>query len=413
MLIKPEKTRKDCIIAQRVSQLLSYGSYYRLYFSFMKGRLFFVAIFVAYFLANLYLGFRVYPLVAQMNWSIQVIYGVAVAFLIVSPLLFFGLRKRVSVPQAAVLYKVGTGWLMLITYSFLLAVVSEVVFAFWENFFVTFSEGLLSLPKLQAWIIVGGTVLVACIGNVNYYRKKVVTLDLETVKPLEESIKMVVLSDLHLGHAISRTELKRWISFINAQQADVVLFAGDIIDNSLLPLTYYKLDELLREIKSKHGVYACLGNHEYLANVEMSLAFLRESNITVLRDEVVNIGSLQLIGRDDKSNPHRKALCDLVQPQPDKIQVLLDHQPYDLTKAAEQHLDFQFSGHTHRGQVWPFSWITDYLFEQSHGYLKKETTQYYVSSGLGIWGGRYRIGTQSEYVVVTLKANRKKEKVTG
>ncbi|MDM1407796.1 metallophosphoesterase [Myroides sp. DF42-4-2] len=371
----------------------------------MKGRLFFVAIFVAYFLANLYLGFRVYPLVEHKIWSIQVIYGVAVAFLIVSPILFFALRKRISVPEAAILYKVGTGWLMLIIYSFLLALVSELVIAIWGNHFVTFSGGLLVLPQLQAWIIVLGTALIAGIGNVNYYRKKVVTLHLETVKPLAEPIKMVVLSDLHLGHAISRRELKRWVAFINEQDADVVLFAGDIIDNSLLPLTYYKLDELLREIKSKHGVYACLGNHEYLANVEMSLAFLRKANITVLRDEVVNIGPLQLIGRDDKSNPHRKALCDLVQPQPNVIQIVLDHQPYDLAQAAEQHLDFQFSGHTHRGQVWPFSWITDYLFEQSHGYVKKGTTQFYVSSGLGIWGGRYRIGTQSEYVVATINAN--------
>lgn len=379
----------------------------------MKGRLFFVAVFVAYLLANVYLGFRVYPLVEQMIWSVQVIYSITVAFLIVSPILFFTLRKRVSVPEAAILYKVGTGWLMLIIYSFLLAIVSEIVLALWGNFLVTFSGGLLSLPKLQAWIIVLGTALIALIGNVNYYRKKVITLDLETSKPLDHAIKMVVLSDLHLGHAISRSELKRWVTFINAQQADVVLFAGDIIDNSLLPLTYYKLDELLREIKSKHGVYACLGNHEYLANVEMSLAFLRQSNIIVLRDEVMDIGPLQLIGRDDKSNPYRKALRDLVQPQPDKIQVVLDHQPYDLAITAEQNIDFQFSGHTHRGQVWPFSWITDYLFEQSHGYLKKGTTQYYVSSGLGIWGGRYRIGTQSEYVVVTLKANSKKQKVTG
>lgn len=379
----------------------------------MKGRLFFVAVFVTYLLANVYLGFRVYPLVEQMIWSVQVIYSITVAFLIVSPILFFTLRKRVSVPEAAILYKVGTGWLMLIIYSFLLAIVSEIVLALWGNFLVTFSGGLLSLPKLQAWIIVLGTALIALIGNVNYYRKKVITLDLETSKPLDHAIKMVVLSDLHLGHAISRSELKRWVTFINAQQADVVLFAGDIIDNSLLPLTYYKLDELLREIKSKHGVYACLGNHEYLANVEMSLAFLRQSNIIVLRDEVMDIGPLQLIGRDDKSNPYRKALRDLVQPQPDKIQVVLDHQPYDLAITAEQNIDFQFSGHTHRGQVWPFSWITDYLFEQSHGYLKKGTTQYYVSSGLGIWGGRYRIGTQSEYVVVTLKANSKKQKVTG
>lgn len=378
----------------------------------MKGRLLFVGIFIAYFLANLYLGIRVYPLVESTFWGIQVLYSAAVVLLVLSPILFFAFRKRISVPKAAVLYKVGTGWLMLIIYAFLLVLVSDLLrFGLGDrigNIIPTF----LSLSQVQAGFIVLGTVVIAWFGNLNYYRKKVVQLDLKTEKPLKQVMKIVVLSDLHLGHAISRKELKRWVTFINDQQADLVLFAGDIIDNSLLPLTYYRLDELLREIQSKHGVYACLGNHEYLANVEMSLAFLEKANIRVLRDEVVEVldGQIQLIGRDDKSNPHRKTLQQLVQPSPQHVQIVLDHQPYTLAEAAEQQLDFQFSGHTHRGQVWPFSWITDYLFEQSHGYLKKGNTQYYISSGLGIWGGRYRIGTQSEYVVVTLTSTSKGEK---
>ncbi|MGS4346823.1 metallophosphoesterase [Myroides odoratus] len=375
----------------------------------MKGRLLFVGVFITYFLANIYLGIRVYPLVDSTFLGVQALYWIAVALLVISPLLFFGFRKRISVPKAAVLYKVGTGWLMLIIYAFLLALLSDLVRVLLGDYLITHLPSFLSLHQLQAGFIVAGTMGIAWIGNLNYYRKKVVQLDLKTAKPLNQSVKIVVLSDLHLGHAISRKELKRWVSFINEQQADVVLFAGDIIDNSLLPLTYYKLDELLREIKSKHGVYACLGNHEYLANVEMSLAFLAKANIRVLRDEVVEIldGQIQLIGRDDKSNPHRKTLQQLIQPNPQHVQIVLDHQPYALEAAAEQQLDFQFSGHTHRGQVWPFSWITDYLFEQSHGYLKKGTTQYYISSGLGIWGGRYRIGTQSEYVVVTLTSTHK------
>ncbi|WP_353103562.1 metallophosphoesterase [Myroides odoratus] len=379
----------------------------------MKGRLLFVGIFIAYFLANIYLGFRVYPLFDATPWGIQVLYGVAVAFLVISPILFFTFRKRVSVPKAAILYKVGTGWLMLIIYTFLLALLSDLFLLLMGDFIGKWTQSLIRLDQLQAWFIVLGTMGIAWIGNINYYRKKVVHLDLETEKPLDQPLKIVVLSDLHLGHAISRKELKRWVAFINEQEADLVLFAGDIIDNSLLPLTYYKLDEFLSEIKSKHGVYACLGNHEYLANVEMSLAFLAKANITVLRDEVMNLigGQLQLIGRDDKSNPHRKPLAELVQPDPTKIQLVLDHQPYALEAAEAQQMDFQFSGHTHRGQVWPFSWVTDYLFEQSHGYVKKGNTQYYISSGLGIWGGRYRIGTQSEYVVVTLKTKDKKEKV--
>jgi len=379
----------------------------------MKGRLFFVGVFIAYFLVNIYLGIRIYPLFESNFWVIQLLYVVAVALLVISPLLFFAFRKRISVPKAAILYKIGTGWLMLIIYVFLLALVSDLVLAVVGDYSYKVNPLPFTVNQLQAGFIVLGTMVIAWLGNLNYYRKKVVQLDLKTEKPMNQSIKIVVLSDLHLGHAISRKELKRWVAFINEQQADLVLFAGDIIDNSLLPLTYYRLDELLLEIKSKHGVYACLGNHEYLANVEMSLAFLEKAAIRVLRDEVMDIldGQIQLIGRDDKSNPLRKTLEQLVQPNPQQVQIVLDHQPYTLEAAAAQQVDFQFSGHTHRGQVWPFSWITDYLFEQSHGYLKKENTQYYISSGLGIWGGRYRIGTQSEYVVVTLTSTHKEEKV--
>lgn len=77
--------------------------------------------------------------------------------------------------------------------------------------------------------------------------------------------------------------------------------------------------------------------------------------------------------------------------------------PYHLEEAEQNGIDFQFSGHTHHGQVWPVSWITDALYEKAYGSLQKGNTQYYISSGLGIWGGKFRIGTQSEYVVLTIE----------
>ena len=87
----------------------------------------------------------------------------------------------------------------------------------------------------------------------------------------------------------------------------------------------------------------------------------------------------------------------------DKYTILLDHQPYHLEQAERHHVYFQFSGHTHHGQVWPISWITDAIYECSFGAHERGRTNYYVSSGLGIWGGMFRIGTRSEYVVVTIQ----------
>jgi predicted MPP superfamily phosphohydrolase len=82
--------------------------------------------------------------------------------------------------------------------------------------------------------------------------------------------------------------------------------------------------------------------------------------------------------------------------------ILLDHQPYNLDRAEAADIDFQLSGHTHRGQVWPISWITDHIYECSWGNHQRGNTRYYVSSGIGIWGGKFRIGTQSEYVVANI-----------
>ena len=79
--------------------------------------------------------------------------------------------------------------------------------------------------------------------------------------------------------------------------------------------------------------------------------------------------------------------------------------PIWVSLAEKAGVDFQLSGHTHRGQVWPISWITDALYECSWGEHQRGATRYYVSSGIGLWGGKFRIGTQSEYVVATLRKN--------
>ena len=115
--------------------------------------------------------------------------------------------------------------------------------------------------------------------------------------------------------------------------------------------------------------------------------------------------ALVIIGRDDRTNLRRKSVEDLVaNVDKSKFTILLDHQPYNLEQAEQSHIDFQLSGHTHRGQVWPISWIADAIYECSWGTHQRGNTHYYISSGLGIWGGKFRIGTQSEYVVATLRS---------
>jgi predicted MPP superfamily phosphohydrolase len=83
--------------------------------------------------------------------------------------------------------------------------------------------------------------------------------------------------------------------------------------------------------------------------------------------------------------------------------VVLDHQPYDIVASDRLGVDIHLSGHTHRGQVWPLSWLTDAIYDQSHGYRKWENTHAYVSSGLSLWGPPFRIGTHSDMAVIDIE----------
>lgn len=239
-------------------------------------------------------------------------------------------------------------------------------------------------------------------GNIHYYNKAREELTITTTKPLVAPVRLVLLSDLHLGYHNPRKELARWVDMINREKPDAVLIAGDIIDISIRPLLEENMAEELRRIEAP--VYACLGNHEYYSSEPLAEQFFRDARIRLLRDSTTIAGQLCLLGRDDRTNARRMPLSVLAQKADHtKFTILLDHQPYDLEQAEQAGIDFQFSGHTHYGQVWPISWITDAVYECAFGPHQRGNTHYYVSSGMGIWGGKYRIGTRSEYVVLTIQ----------
>ena len=237
-------------------------------------------------------------------------------------------------------------------------------------------------------------------GNLHYKNKVRVPLELKSSKPLPHDYKVVMASDLHLGYHNPRKELARWVDLINAEKPDFILIAGDIIDGSMRPLMEERMAEEFHRLQAP--VYACIGNHEYYTGQPQARQFYMDAGIHLLMDEAAVIdSSIVVIGRDDRSNWQRKDVKDLVT-DPNKYVIILDHQPYHLKRSEAAGADFQLSGHTHRGQVWPISWVTDHIYECSWGKYHIGSTQYYVSSGIGIWGGKFRIGTQSEYVVASI-----------
>ena len=218
------------------------------------------------------------------------------------------------------------------------------------------------------------------------------------------AITTMMLSDLHLGYHNRKAEWQRWVKMINAENPDLILVAGDIIDGYVRPLNDDDMAADFHQLKAP--VVACLGNHEYITGIDKALDFYQRAGITLLRDSTLTMGDLLIVGRDDRSNRNRKTTEQLLAgADRNKFIILLDHQPYNLDESKKNGVDFQLSGHTHEGQVWPISLVVHGMYEDAWGFLQKGDTRYYVSSGLGIWGGKYRIGTRSEYIVATITGN--------
>ncbi len=350
--------------------------------------------------AIVYLAWHIWMILPFSGWwkTAIIVLGVC-SFL----LLFLSVARKfdtLPLSLAQWSYEIGTSSIMVMLYLVMLFLVLDLgrlmhlvprslVYHNWQSALVIF-------------VMIFGIFLY---GNLHYKNKVRVPLELKTSKPLSREYRAVMLSDLHLGYHNPRQEFARWVDMINAEKPDFILVAGDIIDGSMRPLLEEKMAEEFHRLKAP--VYACLGNHEYYAGEPRAQQFYKDAGIHLLIDEAATIDScIVIVGRDDRTNMRRKPVKDLVNGlvnvQSPYI-IVLDHQPYNLDRSEAAGVDFQLSGHTHRGQVWPISWITDYIYECSWGSHQRGSTQYYVSSGIGIWGGKFRIGTQSEYVVATIR----------
>ena len=276
-----------------------------------------------------------------------------------------------------------------------------------NHFLRFFPNGMASfrLWALGVTVIITGIALVA--GNYKHNHPSIVTLNISTDKPKQnKKLKIVAVSDLHLGISRDKKCLQGYVKMINHEHPDIVLLVGDVSDRSIIPIQRQHMDEEFRSIKARLGVYAINGNHEHYAEQPNATEkYLRQAGIVFLRDSVCLVdNSFYIIGRDDKTNPHRKSLGEIVKGlDRNTPRILMDHQPFHLEEAEQNGIDFQISGHTHNGQFFPGNLIVKWMYEVGYGYLKKGSTHYYVSSGLGIWGPEYRIGSQSELVVVNLQ----------
>ncbi len=304
---------------------------------------------------------------------------------------------------ATAMYEIGNSWLVIMFYLLMAFLVLDIgrlvhlVPATW-----------LKDNAITSVVLTGVMLTTFIAGNIHYRDKQRQEIHLTTAKHLERPLKIVMLSDIHAGFHNPRTEVGRWVDMINAEQADLILIAGDLIDGNVRPLLAQGTAQELGRLNAP--AIACLGNHEYITGIDKALDLLGTTGITVLRDDTLTINGVTIVGRDDRSNYTRKSVGTLMQGvNRDNYVILLDHQPYHLEEAERNGVDLQLSGHTHRGQVWPLNWVTRAMYEYDYGSYRRGSTDYYVSSGIGIWGGKFRIGTDSEYVVINVEQKQNTE----
>ncbi len=374
--------------------------------------IFFSIVLVLYALINYYIirrGFSVIPQGSSLRmWLIIGVSFLAVAFLAGRFL------ERVSVNWfTATLIWAGSFWLGIMVYLLLQLVLIDLVrlINLIFGFLPTFSDPE-RVRKILAITVIFITGIIALVGHINTWFPVVRNIDLEVDKSggNMKELHIVAFSDVHLGTTIEKRHLSIIVNKVNALSPDIILIPGDIIDEDIAPVINNNVGDILTQLKAKYGLFAVTGNHEYIGGVMASKKYLAEHGVELLNDNALLINdSFYVVGREDLTirqftNGKRKELSEImVDLDHSKPIILMDHQPFKLEIAEQNGVDLQLSGHTHHGQLWPFNYITNMVYELGWGYKKKGDTHFYVSSGVGGWGPPIRTVNRPEIVSIKLK----------
>ena len=267
--------------------------------------------------------------------------------------------------------------------------------------------------------LVGGTLLPVLYGLIDARFLRVRRLELRLHRLKGRTVKIVFISDLHLGLLVGKRRIDRILSVLRDERPDMIAIGGDLYDTRPRNITH--LNALLSEFSEIAPTYAVTGNHEFINGVDECVSSMEDLGMTVLRNRmVVDEGTgLQILGVDDSSGqsafaPERYELSDFAGDlDGDRPSVFLNHAPLDFQKAADLGIGLELSGHTHGGQLWPIGNVTKLIYRAGDRGLHRRSNSYlHVSKGGGTWGPPMRVGASPEMTILKLTpwSNERKNK---
>jgi len=273
-------------------------------------------------------------------------------------------------------------------------------------------KNLIALAPSSKFSFFVPLILSITVATYGYFEAKHIRTERITVKtskiPEEVGrLKIVQISDVHVGLIIREERLKNMLDKVKTEDPDILVSTGDLVDGQINSLS--GLSELFREINPRYGKFAITGNHEFYAGLHQALDFTERAGFTILRGESLTVGGLiNIAGVDDIAGEryglHRKVdEKELLSGLPkEKFTLFLKHRPL-IDKNANGFFDLQLSGHTHKGQLFPFSLITKLYYPADSGCLRLLNNSYlYVSRGAGTWGPPIRFLSPPEITVIEL-----------
>lgn len=330
---------------------------------------------------------------AGPSWLKLTLAALSVSFLLASLLAW-----RFTGPIVRAIYKVAAVWMGLLSFLFLAAVLSWVVFG---------AAWLAGLPldfHVLARVLFALAAVAGIYGifNAGYTRITRTTVRLANLPEAWRGRKAALISDLHLGHVRNVSFLRRIVAYVLREKPDAIFIAGDLYDGTAIDAK--RAAEPLNALTAPQGVYFVAGNHEQFGDDSKYLRAVAAAGVRVLSNEKVEAEGLQIIGvpyRHAVHDGHFASVLAGIGVDRDRASILLTHAPDHPQVAEAAGVSLQLSGHTHVGQFIPWSWMARRIYRQFvYGLSRIGKMQVFTSSGAGTWGPPLRLGSNPEIVVL-------------